>query len=50
MTDHGKEQITAGHGGPGVMAEAGYKLRCTLAGGRCQEHVIRRDERGMAAL
>ena len=49
MIDHGKEQIMAGHGGPGVSADAGNELRTTVAGGRCQEHVIGRDEHGMAA-
>ena len=49
VIDHGKEQITAGHGGPGVTADAGNELRTTVAGRRCQEHVIGRDEHGMAA-
>ena len=47
--DYGKEHIMTGHDGPCVIAGAGCKLRCTLAGVRCQEHVTRRDERGMAA-
>ena len=46
VMDHGEKQITDGHGGAGVIADAGYKLRCTLDGGRCQDTSSARTSAG----